>query len=134
MMSDPHTLETKMSIAHLQSFFATRTGRQVLPEQWPMDVLISLTRELAFLDEGRLDHAEIHQLKTCLCDLMERILSMQPISRLRRFREDREKLLPELVTELNKNIRDELVVRLIGHRSGTVELEDAFEEHFSEAF
>lgn len=121
-----------MSIAHLQSVFAMRTGRDVLPENLPIDVLISLARELAFLDEGRLDHDEMHQMKACMSDLVERLLSMQPMSRLRRFREDGEKILPELVTELNKSIRDELVVRLIGFRSGRVGLEDAFEEHFME--
>ena len=84
------------------------------------------------MDEGRLDHAELHQLKVCLCDLVERLLSMQPMSRLQRFRENEDELLPDLVTELNKSIRNELVIRLIGHRSGMVELEEAFEEHFLE--
>lgn len=109
-----------------------QTNRDILPENLPLDVLISLARELAFLDEGRLDHAEIHQLKACMCDLVERLLSMQPVCRLLRFKENVDELLPELVTELNKNIRNELVNRLIEHRSTMVELEEAFEEHFQE--
>lgn len=121
-----------MSIAHLQSYFATRTGREILPEEWPLDVLISFARELAFLDEGRLEHTDIYQLKTCLCDLMERLLSMQSISRLRRFRENQDELLAALVSELNKNIRNEIVIRFIEHRSRKVELEEAFDGIFSE--
>ena len=121
-----------MSIAHLQSYFATRTGREILPEEWPLDVLISLARELAFLDDGRLEHADIHQLKTCLCDLVERLLSMQSVTRLRRFRENQDELLADLVGELNKNIRNEIVIRFIEHRSRKVELEEAFDGIFLE--
>ncbi len=121
-----------MSIAHLQSYFATRTGREILPEEWPLDVLISLARELAFLDEGRLEHADIHQLRICLCDLMERLLSMQSVSRLQRFRENQDELLSALVSELNKNIRNEIVIRFIEHRSRKVELEEAFDGLFLE--
>ena len=121
-----------MSISHLQSTFALRTGRDILPENLPMDVLISLARELAFLDEGRLEHAEIHQLKACLCDLIERLLSMQSMSRLQRFRENQDELLPALVGELNKNIRNEIVIRFIEHRSRKVELEEAFDGLFLE--
>lgn len=121
-----------MSIAHLQSYFATRTGREILPEEWPLDVLISLARELAFLDEGRLQHADIQQLKTCLCDLIERLLSMQSIARLRRFRENQDELLTALVGELNRNIRNEIVIRFIEHRSRKVELEEAFDGVFLE--
>lgn len=119
-----------MSISHLQSTFALRTGRDILPENLPIDVLISLARELAFLDEGRLDHTEICQLKACLLDLVERLLRMQPMRRLLRFKENEDELLPELVAELNKSIRNELVNRLIGHHSTKVQLGEAFEDIF----
>lgn len=121
-----------MSITHLQSVFAMRTGRDVLPENLPIDVLISLARELAFLDDGKLQHAEILQLRACLCDLLVQLLSMQPVRRLHRFRESENELLPALLTELNKTVRNELVSRLIEHRSCKVDLEEAFEEAFLE--
>ncbi len=127
-----HNLDTKMSTAHLQSYFATRTGRDILPENLPIDVLISLAKELAFLDDGKLQHAEILQLRACLCDLLVQLLSMQPVRRLQRFRESENELLPALLTELNKTVRNELVSRLIEHRSCKVDLEEAFEEHFLE--
>lgn len=121
-----------MSIAHLQSIFAARTGRDVLPENLPIDVLLSLARELAFLDAGRLDHAEVLQLRACLCDLVERLLGMQPASRLCRFKENVDGMLPGLVTELNYTIRYEIVDRLIENNLGRVALEEAFEAHFLE--
>ena len=52
-----------MSISHLQAVFATQTGRDILPENLPMNVLISLARELAFLREGKLENNEVEQLK-----------------------------------------------------------------------
>lgn len=121
-----------MSIAHLQSTFALLTGREVLPENLPIDVLLSLAKELAFLDAGRLDHAEVLQLRACLCDLVERLLGMQPVSRLRRFRENAHEMLPGLLTELNYAIRYEIVDRLIEIDFGRVELDEAFEAHFLE--
>jgi hypothetical protein len=121
-----------MSIAHLQSIFEKRTGRDVLPENLPIDVLISLTRELVYMDEGKLDHAELRQLHICLRDFVERLLGMQPVCRLRIFNENVDEMLPGLVTELNNKIRDELVNRLIGHSSARPQLEEAFEEYFLE--
>lgn len=121
-----------MSIAHLQSIVALRPARELLPENLPIDVLISLARELAFLDEGKLEHAEIRQLRACMRELIERLLSMQSERRLGRFRENEDVLLPELVTELNKNIRNELVNRLIENHSTREGMEDAFADHFRE--
>lgn len=122
----------KMSTAHLQLAFVGKTGRDVLPENLPMDILISLARELAYLDEGRLEHSEMHQLKAFLCDLVERLLGMQHVSRLRRFRQNADELLPGLVSELDTTIRDEIVSRLIEHHSRRVGIEEAFEGHFLE--
>lgn len=119
-----------MSIAHLQSYFATRTGREILPEEWPMDILISLIRELALLDEGKLEHSEVHQMRACMRDLVERLLALQPESRLLHFRESEAAILQGLVVELDKIVRNELVGRLIEYRSTRVEFEEAFEVHF----
>lgn len=119
-----------MSILSLKSFFAMKTGRDVLPENLPLGVLILLARQLAFLADGTLEHAEIHQLKGCMCDLVERLLGMQSVSRLRIFRENIDEILPGLTTEIDRTIRNEIVNRLIDRNTRTAGLEEAFTEHF----
>lgn len=57
---------------------------------------------------------------------------MQSITRLRRFRENQDEFLTALVEELNRNIRNEIVIRFIEHRSRKVELEEAFDGVFLE--
>jgi hypothetical protein len=119
-----------MSISHLQAAFATQTGRDILPENLPLNVLISLARELAFLREGKLENYEIEQLKTCLCSLLERLLGMQPAQRLHLFRQNEEEILPSLIVELDKSIRNELANRLIENHSLRTNFEKAFGTYF----
>lgn len=98
-----------------------------------MDVLMVLARELALLDEGRLDIAEIQEFKKCLVDLMERFLSMRHISEVVDFRANSDKLLPAMLFIFNRSVRDELVNRLIEHRPAGGTLRSEFDAFFSEA-
>ena len=56
---------------------------------------------------------------------------MQPARRLRLFRENEEQLLPDLIVEVDKSIRNELANRLIENHSSRTDFGRVFGIYFN---
>lgn len=120
-----------MSVAQLKSELLTRTGRNLLPSSLPIETLISLTREMALLNDGTLGYDDVGELTELLVAYFKKLLNTQcGEERANQFTKNPNELLPLLAHELQTIVRDELVSRLIGYTINHVCLSDLFNEHF----
>lgn len=104
-----------MSIATLKLELESRRGRELLPNCFPIDLLIQFTRQLALVAEGSLSTHELPLLAGLLQDYFRRIMEMQGKTRLEDFDSRSDELRPMFVQELYDFMRDEIVSSLIGH-------------------
>lgn len=119
-----------MSVAQLKSELLSRTGRNLLPTNLPIEALISLAREWALFVNGALNQYEKDEFSGLLYDIVEKLLSAQKREYVLYIKKNATEQIPLLVSELNDLIRDELISRLIGYPYG-VSLNDIFSEHFA---
>lgn len=120
-----------MSLIQFKSELLNRTGRSLLPASMPIEALISFAREMALFTDGALGCDEISELTGFLAAYLRKLLSTQGDERRQQFERNSDELLPLLAHELNTIIRDELVSRLIGYTTTSVNLGELFDEHFA---
>ena len=101
--------------AQLKSDVLALRGRWLLPNNLPIESLISLTRELAQFSDGSLETDEIRELTDFLGHYVQKILGMQGPARIEFFKKNQATLLPALSCEVHEMVRDELISRLIGY-------------------
>lgn len=115
-----------MSIQTLELELEGRSGRELFPNFFPIDLLIALTRELALVVDGSLSHDELTQVRKMLQSYLRRIFEMQGQKQLEDFDGRTSELTPPLVQELYDFLRDEMVSKLIGYDIRKTSLRDRF--------
>jgi hypothetical protein len=115
-----------MSIATLKIELASRSGRDAIPDFFPLDVLISMTRELALVVDRALSADELAELRDILRDYMRKILEMQGSKRLLYYESREDDLMPALVEELYEYMCSLLVSKMIGYNVRKDVLHDRF--------
>lgn len=120
-----------MLIKQLKNELLVRTAQNMMPQNMPIEYLIFITRELEFFDKGTLDFEEVIEFYNFLISYINKILSAQNPDNIEKFEKDRVRLIPLLVLELDKAIRDELISRVIGHTHNQVSLSEIFSENFT---
>ena len=104
-----------MSIQTLELELAGRSGRELFPNFFPLDLLIALTRELALFVDGSLSCDELTQVSKMLKSYLRRIFEMQGNKPLEDFDGRTPELMPALVEALYDFMREEIVSKLIGY-------------------
>lgn len=102
-----------MSVATVKLELSRRTGRNLLPSFFPVDLLIALIRELALLVDSGTTNEEIAELAPVLRGYIRELVKMQDAGWLRYLDENESQLIPGLCEELYVHARDELVSRLV---------------------
>lgn len=104
-----------MSIKTLELELDGRSGRELFPNFFPLDLLIALTRELALFVDGSLSCDELTQVSKMLQSYLRRIFEMQGNKPLEDFDGRMPELMPPLVEALYDFMREEIVSKLIGY-------------------
>lgn len=120
-----------MLAAQLKTDILNRYGRHLLPASFRIEELIVLTREIALFTDGFLSHDETVELSKFLSSYLKKLLASQCDKRLKQYESNSSSLFPALAHEFNELIRDELVSRLIGHTSTSVNVRNLFDEQFT---
>lgn len=102
-----------MSVATVKLELSRRTGRNLLPSFFPVDLLIALIRELALLVDSGTTDEEIAELAPVLRGYIGELVKMQDEGLLAYLDENANELIPSLCEELYVHARDELVSRLV---------------------
>jgi hypothetical protein len=102
-----------MSVATVKLELSRRTGRNLLPSFFPVDLLIALIRELALLVDSGTTNEEIAELAPVLRSYIRELVKMQDAGWLTYLDENENQLIPGLCEELYVHARDELVSRLV---------------------
>lgn len=102
-----------MSVATVKLELSRRTGRNLLPSFFPVDLLIALIRELALLVDSGTSDEEIAELAPVLRGYIRELVKMQDEAWLAYLDENANELIPGLCEELYVHARDELVSRLV---------------------
>lgn len=122
-----------MSIQTIKLELDSRSGRELFPNFFPMDLLIGLTRELALVIDGSLSGDELRQVAAILKDYLRRIMHMQGQSRLEDFDGRSAELMSPLVQELYEFMCEEMVSKLIGYDIRKMSLRERFLSVLDEA-
>lgn len=123
-----------MSISTLKIELANRSGRDALPDFFPLDVLILLTRELALIVNRAQSHEELVELRAVLGDYVRKILEMQGSKHAKFYETHEDVLMPCLVEELYEYMCLELVSKMIGYNVKKGLLYDRFSERLDDVF
>ena len=102
-----------MSVATVKLELSRRTGRNLLPSFFPVDLLIALIRELALLVDSGTTDEEIAELAPVLRGYIRELVKMQDEGWLAYLDDNANELIPGLCQELYVHARDELVSRLV---------------------
>jgi len=102
-----------MSVATVKLELSRRTGRNLLPSFFPVDLLIALIRELALLVDSGTTDEEIAELAPVLRGYIRELVKMQDEGWLAYLDDNANELIPSLCEELYVHARDELVSRLV---------------------
>lgn len=122
-----------MSIDSLKVELGSRSGRDALPDFFPIDVIISLTRELALVVDRAQSSEDLGELHGLILEYLRKVLKMQGQARLDYFEANLESLLPGLVEELYEYTCAELVSRMIGYDVQKGVLHDRFSRFLTES-
>ncbi len=104
-----------MSIYSLKVELGRRNGREALPNFFPVDLIISLTRELALVIDRSQSFDDLVEMRSLILDYLRKVLQMQGSAYLLYFDSRQEELLPALGEELYEFSCAELVSRMIGY-------------------
>ncbi|HEY0491506.1 MAG TPA: hypothetical protein VGD30_18500 [Telluria sp.] len=115
-----------MSIQTLELELEGRSGRELFPNFFPLDLLIALTRELALFVDGSLSYDELTQVRKMLQSYLRRIFEMQGNEQLDDFDGRTAELMPPLVEALYDFMREEMVSKLIGYDIRKTSMRDRF--------
>ena len=115
-----------MSIQTLKLELGGRSGRELLPHSFPIDLLIAMTRELALVADRSLSYDELCHMTVMINDYLRRVVEMHGKDRLNDFEGRLGEMVTPLVQELYDCMCEELVSRLIGYDVRSTSLGDRF--------
>ena len=104
---------SSMSIQTLKIDLESRHGPDLLPNSFPIELLIVLTRELTMVADRVLAHDELSQMGGIVKSYLRRVVEMQGVERVKCFDERSAELTPPLVQELYECLSEEIVSRFI---------------------
>ena len=90
-------------------------GRNLFPNRFPIDLLISLTRELALQADGSLSLEDVVYLTRLMEDYFRRVFEMQGNERFQKFNGKLNHLMAPLGQELYECMREEILSKCIGY-------------------
>lgn len=122
-----------MSISLLSAALNCQPEQNLMPSDWPVEVLMMWCRTLALHGDRAFSPRQNEELYAALGAYVEKILSMQDEERLLIFRANSDLLFEQLVSELDEAVRDELISQTIHYGTGRVSLENLFHAHFPES-
>jgi hypothetical protein len=102
----------------------TRSGRELLPASFPIELLIGMTKKLALVADRALPHEELQVMTVMLQGYMRRVLGMQGTARLKDFDSRAHELIAVLTQEFYDCMCEEIVSRLIEHDVRSTSLQD----------
>jgi hypothetical protein len=112
-----------MSIQTLRLDLECRSGRELLPSSFPIELLIKMTRELSLVAHRSLSFDELSELNAVLVTYMRRVIEMQCAELLAAF-DARADMFPQLAHELYACLQEEMVSRLISGDIKSLSLRD----------
>lgn len=116
-----------MSIETLKLDLEGRTGRELLPSFFPIELLIALTRELGHVANRSMSCAEMREIHLMLSSYLRRLVEMHGAQALANFDTKHDEMTPVLLQELYVSLTDEIVSRLIGYNVSLTSLRYRFE-------
>lgn len=122
-----------MSISLLSAGLNCQPEENLMPGDWPVEVLMMWCRTLALHGDRAFSPRQNEELYAALGAYIERILSKQDAERLRIFRANGDSIFEQLVAELDEAVRYELISQTIHYGAGRASLEHLFHAHFSES-
>lgn len=120
-----------MSISLFSAALNCQPEQNLMPSDWPVEVLMMWCRTLALHGDRAFSPRQNEELYAALGVYIERILSQQDTERLRIFRENSDSMFDQLVAELDEAARTELISQTIHYGTGRVALERLFHAHFT---
>jgi hypothetical protein len=121
-----------MSALHWKIELLHRSGQNLLPRFLPLEVLIYVARKMALYKDGALDRHELEAMWSFLTFWVEKLVDAQDAGRLHLVQKSPERLLPQLVDELDLWVRLELVSRQIDYPIYDLTVATLFQTQFSE--
>lgn len=119
-----------MSIRSLQLKLDECAGRELLPNFFPNDLLIAMTRELALVADCALSQEELRHMTTLMKSYLRRVLETYEAGRLAEFDNRVDEMLTPLAGELYDCLFEEIVSRLIGYNVRSSGLRERFDKLF----
>ena len=113
-----------MSMQSLKFEIEVRTGRELLPTSFPIELLIGMTRKLALVADRAVPHDELQVLTEVMKDYLGRVLDMQGMARLSDFDARVSELISDFTQELYDCMCEEIVSRLIEHDVRSMSLQE----------
>lgn len=115
-----------MSIETLKLDLEGRTGRELLPSFFPIELLIALTRELGHVANRSMSSAEMREIHVMLSSYLRRLVEMHGVPAIANFDSNYDEMLPLLLQELYVSLTDEIISRLIGYNVSLTNMRDRF--------
>lgn len=115
-----------MSLQTLKLDLEARQGRELLPGFFPIELLISLTRELGHVVTRSMSSLELNGMYEMLSSYVRRLVEMHGVDALATFDAKNELLTPRLLQELYECLTDEIIARLIGYSVSLTTLRERF--------
>lgn len=119
-----------MSIRSLQLELDERAGRELLPNFFPNDLLISMTRELALVADFALSQDDMRHMTALMQSYLRRVLETYGAGRFADFNAKVDEMLTPLAGELYDCLFEEIVSRLIGYDVRSTGLHERFGKLF----
>jgi hypothetical protein len=113
-----------MSMQSLKLEIEGRSGRELLPSSFPIELLIGMTRKLALVADRSVPHDELQVLTNVIKDYLGRVLSMQGAVQPCDFDTRLNELISHFTQELYDCMCEEIVSRLIEHNVRSMSLQD----------
>lgn len=119
-----------MSIRSLQLELDERAGRELLPNFFPNDLLISMTRELALVADFALSQDDMRHMTALMQSYLRRVLETYGAGRFADFNAKVDEMMTPLAGELYDCLFEEIVSRLIGYDVRSTGLHERFGKLF----
>lgn len=116
-----------MSIESIKLDLEGRSGRELLPNFLPIELLIALTRELGHVANRSMSTAEMREIEVMLSSYLRQLVEMHGVQAVANFEAKSADLTVALLGELYVSLTDEIVSRLIGYNVSLTSLRERFE-------
>lgn len=120
-----------MSLAGLKVELSNRTGRHLLPTFFSVDLLITITRELAIAFDRGMTKEELTDFAEVLRPYIRKLVAMQDEGWLTYYDANTDELFPKLCEQFYEYVRGELVSKLIEYDLPKSSLIERFGECFN---